>query len=178
MAEETKEEFETRMDTLRREQNLPEGAVPETRPQATISPDPVHGSIHEKLVDADSNLVDEGTPAMDKAAYDRANSDEQAEKAAKESFGPERLYPGAHAYIENSRGKGKEHNGRAVAVNGVNEWASPEDELLAAAGTPNSRFAQVQSYDCSTRDGRAEHLVVDAKHLSTVRVEDFHRTQT
>jgi hypothetical protein len=176
---ETKEERETReweeeRARLAASQNLPEGAVPEQRPQATIQPAPVEGEVHKRLVEEGSPLVN--TEPMGKEAYDRAASDQQARKAAKDSMGPERLFPGAHCYIDNPDGEGKEHHGRAVAVNGVHEFEDGANAILATLGTPDARFAKVKSYECFSRDGRAEHMIVSAEHLRRVPVTEFNRT--
>lgn len=140
-------------------QNLPEGAVPEQRPIASQQ-GVTHSGIYEKLKAAGDDRA--GAPAMPKEAFDKAASDAQAKKADKESRHPSRLYAGARAWINNP---GSPDHGRAVAVNGVSEFSSVEDERTAAAGTPESRFANVASYECMSRDGRAEHLIVSAQHL-------------
>jgi hypothetical protein len=172
-----KAEFEANMERERVAQNLPEGGVPEQRPQATISPAPVDGEVRKRLVEAGSPLA-QNQEAMPKSAYDKASSKAQIDKAARESLGPERFWPGARAYVENPDGDGSEHHGRAVAINGVAEYADDQQELLAAAGVPGSRFAKVASYQCTTRDGRAENLIVSAEHLRRVATENFNKTET
>lgn len=155
-----------------------ERVVPEQRPQATIAPDPVDGEVAKRLREEESPMAD-NAPPHGYEEHKRAASAAQAKKAEKESMGPERLFPGAYAYIDNPDGEGKEHHGRAVAVNRVEEFASPEDEALANSGyNPNRRFAQVKTYECSSRDGRAELLIVSAEHLRTVPVTEYHRTVT
>src|SRR4051794_8816382 len=79
-----KAEFEQRMDEARRAQNLPEGAVPEQRPQAFQTVDDPHSGVYKNLVEDEDPRG--GVPAMDKAAYDRAGSKAQMDKAAKESL--------------------------------------------------------------------------------------------
>jgi hypothetical protein len=155
-----------------------ERSVPEQRPQETIAPPPVDGEVQKKLRDADSPMADNAPPhGYDE--YKRAASESQARKAERNSLGPERLYPGAHAYINNPDGEGSEHHGRAVAINAVDEFATPGAEALANAGyNANRRFAEVATYECRSRDGRAELLIVSAEHLNPVSVNDFHKTVT
>jgi hypothetical protein len=175
----TKQEWEAQQARDRTAQNLGdnENAVPESRPQATIDPEPVTSQTQQRLREAESPMAD-NAPPHGYEEHKRAASDAQAKKAASESFGRERLYPGAHAYIDNENGEGSEHHGRAVAVNAVSEFASVEDERISAAGNPNSRFAEVKSYECRTRDGRAELMIVDADHLRTVDINNFHPSVT
>src|SRR5436853_7853261 len=109
-----KAEFERRMEEARIAQNLPEGAVPEQRPIASQVVDDPHSGVYNALKEAGDPRA--GVPAMDKSAYDRAASEGQARKAAKESRTRTRLYPGARAYIEDPEGSGFR---RAVAVNRV-----------------------------------------------------------
>jgi hypothetical protein len=134
--------------------------VPEQRPIASQTVDDPHSRVYNELKKAgDPRANDEPMP---KSAYDKAASSAQATKAAKESRGEVRLYPGARAFIDN---EGSPDHGRAVAVNRVTSWKSDSDELLAAAGTTESRFSQPAEYECFSRDGRAELLIVSADHL-------------
>lgn len=151
--------------------------VPEDRTKGPIAAPPITGEVQQRLQDSGSPLAS-NAPAHGYEEAKRAHSEAQKRKAAKNSLGAERMFPGAYCVIDNPSGDGSEHNGRSVAVNGVNEWESVEEERIAAAGTPSSRFAKVKTYDCSTRDGRAEHLVVSAEHLKKVDVRDFHRSVT
>lgn len=167
-----KKEFEQRMEEQRIAQNLPEGAVPEQRPIASQTVDDPHSRVFKELQDAGDDRG--GVPAMDKAAYDRAQSDAQARKAAKESETPDRFYPGARAYIENP---GAPDHGRAVAINRVEEFASFQDQALGSSGVPaQMNAAKVKSYECRSRDGRAELLIVDAEHLRRSEEADWGKT--
>lgn len=163
---ETKQEKDEKFDAERNleaeRQNLPEGAQPERRPQAFIDPAPVHSETHKKLVEANSPLV-AGQERMDRSAFElaekRANDENYEDEAAPEA----EFLPGTTAYIDNPRGKGKEHHGRAVAVNAA--MSRDEDGLPV-------------EYECRSRDGRAEFLVVSHKHLRSVPHTEFHRTVT
>lgn len=172
----SKKDREDEREEQRIAQNLPEGAVPEKRPQATTHR-VEHGQIHDRMVEEHGHALGE-EPAMDQDAYDKAESEAQAKKAAKDSLPPERFYPGAHAVIVNPDGDGKEHDGRMVAVNAVHAFESKADELMAASGTPSARFATVDSYEVRTRDGRGEMLIVSADHLKRVPAQEFHKTVT
>lgn len=174
----SKEEWEAQQEQLRQQQNLGPGQVPEQRPQVATNGEPVDGEVQKRLREEGSPLAD-NAPAHGYEEHKRAASKAQAKKAERQSMGPERMFPGAHCYINNPDGEGKEHHGRACAVNSVAEYESPEDEALANAGyNANRRFARVKSYEVRTRDGRAELLIVDAEHLSRVPVTEFHRTVT
>lgn len=157
-----KKEFEAQQAERAREQNLPEGSVPEQRPIAsqTVDDEQLHSGVYKKLREAEDDRA--GAPAMPFSAYTKARSKEQMRKAAKESKQVTNHPNGTRAWINNP---GEPDHGRAVAVNRVNEYASVEDERIAAAGNPNSRFAEVKSYECTSRDGRAELLIVSAEHL-------------
>lgn len=156
----TAAEFKEQQARLAAEQNLPEGGVPEVRPIASQTVDDPHSGIFHRLQEAGDDRA--GAPAMPKSAYDKAASAAQKRQAEKESRVVTLLHPGARGWIDNP---GEPDHGRAVAVNRVHEYASVEDERIAAAGTPESRFAAVKDYECQSRDGRAELLIVSAEHL-------------
>lgn len=158
----SKKEFEERQAQLAREQNLPEGGVPEVRPIAsqTVDEEAQHSKVFKRLRDAGDDRA--GAKAMPKSAYDKAASKSQKDKAAKEERSVTLLYPGARGWIDNP---GQPDHGRAIAVNRVESYASVEDERIAAAGGPASRFAEVATYECQSRDGRAELLLVSAEHI-------------
>lgn len=170
----SKEEWEAQQEALRQQQNVPEGGVPEQRPQHTIAPEPEQGHVAKALSEQGSPMAHDA-PAMGYEEHKKAFDDAQKER--KSEKGPERMYPGAHCYINNP--KDEAMHGRAVAVNGVSEFASPEDEALANAGyNHDRRYAKVKTYECSSRDGRAELLIVNAEHLTRVPVAEYHRTRT
>lgn len=157
----SQKEFEARMQEQRNAQNLSDpNAVPEQRPIASQVVDDPHSQVYKDLQEAGDPRAN--NEPMDLDAYKRAQSPEQAKKAAKQSREVTRLYPGARAYIENP---GQPDHGRAVAVNAVHSWADPQSELLAASGTVEGRFAAPAEYECMSRDGRAELMIVSAEHL-------------
>ena len=163
-----KKDFEEKQAAEAEVQNLPEGGVPEQRPQAFLQPaDQQQSAVFTKLQEAgDDRAGNSGLAGVgavhDKSNFDAAASQKNANAAAKESRFPARLYPGARGWIDNP---GEPDNGRAIAINGVAEWASVEDERIAAAGSPESRFAVVKSYEAVTRDGRSELMIVSAEHV-------------
>lgn len=155
-------EWEAKQDQLRREQNLPEGAVPEQRPIASQTVDNPHSRVYNELTAA-GDPRGGGQPAMGKEAYDRADSQEQKDKAASESQVRQRLYPGARAYVEDP---GAPDHGRAVAINGVATWASFDDQLRGTSGVPAMQDMAIPAeYEVCFRDGRAENSVVAADKL-------------
>lgn len=176
----SEEEWEAEQARLRHEQGLLPGQTPEVRPQAFAHSGVPDGEVVTKLKESGSNLAPDA-PAHGykehKAAHDNAQNPRS--KSVTGEVGPEMFYPGTHAYINNPEGKGSEHHGRAVAVNRVVEYKTPKDEALANSGyNHDRRYAQVKTYECSTRDGRAEMLVVNSEHLQRVPVTEFHRTVT
>lgn len=170
--------WEAHQNELRRQQGLGPDQVPEQRPQAFAQGETVIGEVEKKLRDAGSNMAS-NAPAHGYEEHERANSPTQARKAARQSMGPEIMYPGSTCYINNPDDEGSEHHGRAVAVNRITEYESPEDEALANSGyNADRRFARVKTYEVSTRDGRAETLFVSANHLTKVDISEFHRSAT
>lgn len=171
----SKKEFEENQRQLAREQNLPDGAVPEVRPIASqqLTDRDLHSETFLKLRERGDPRG--GLPAMPKAAYDKANSDAQARKAAKESR-TERLYPGARGYIQYEKDDDHPDNNRAVAVVRVASYKDFSNEMLANSGTPEARFAEVDEYECTTRDGRAETLFVKAENLKVAQGDNWGRT--
>jgi hypothetical protein len=157
-----KRDFEARQAELARGQNLQqEGAVPEQRPIASQTVDDPHSEVFKKLQEAGDPRA--GVPAMDKAAYDRAASKSQAQAAAKESIAETRLFPGARGWIDNP---GAPDHGRAVAVNRVTQYKTGQDATNAVSGIPElMRQAAPAEYECMTRDGRAELMLVSAEHI-------------
>lgn len=145
---ETQEEFEARQDRERAEQALPEGAVPEQRPQAhqEINPD--------KQSERERKLKDEDEGPMDKSAYDKAASGAQLKKAekAEKKLGPEMLRDGDKVDIVKGEFKGAA--GVVVEV----EFASQEDAQKYRSGDASvARFAKASSYMVRTRG--QQHLV-------------------
>jgi hypothetical protein len=164
---ESEEDFNERRKAEAETQGLPEGAVPEQRPQAFLQPADPHSRVYNDLVEAeDARAGNSGDPNVGprhtKADFDRASSKAQAKKSADESLGAQRLYPGARGWINNPD---TPDHGRAIAINGVAEYENEVQEFVATLGTPASRFAKVKSYNAVTRDGRSEHMVVDAEHI-------------
>lgn len=164
LAEEAKnkKEFEELQAQRAREQNLPEGSVPEQRPIAsqTVDDESLHSGVFKKLREAGDDRA--GAPAMPKSAFDKAASDAQRKRAAKDERTVGVLHPGARGWIDN---EGAPDHGRAIAVNRVESYASEADEQRAAVGGPNARFAEVATYECVSRDGRSELLIVSAEHI-------------
>jgi hypothetical protein len=164
-----KAEFEQNMEEARKAQNLPEGAVPEQRPIASQTVDDPHNPQYHRLKEAGE--IEQ--PAMPKSAYDKAGSDSQMKKAAKEAGdAPERMYPGARGYIN----KGP-REGAAVAVNRVVSFKSFEDQMRGTSGVPEqNNNATVAEYEVTTRDGRAETIVVNAEDITRGDPQHWGRT--
>jgi hypothetical protein len=169
----SKKDFEQKQREAAAAQNLPEGAVPEVRPIAsqTVDDQALHSKVFRELRDSGDDRG--GAPAMPKSAYDKAASQDQLTKSRRESRMP-RLHVGARGYVDNP---GSPDDGRAISIVRIAGYGSPEAEMIATMGNPESRFAEPTEYECTTRDGRAETLLVDAKHFRTMeRSEDWGRT--
>lgn len=157
------DQWKAEQDRLRAAQNLPEGAVPEQRPQAFASPDEsaMHSELFLKLKEADALPDDE---PMGFEEYQRAQSDEQMDKAA-ENSSRERLYPGTRVYLTK-----EPHDGRPAVIMEVN-FASDQDRRNAASGIPAlSNHAEVESYIVRTRDSRTDRLEVSPEDVSVSSV--------
>lgn len=168
-----KAEFDEKLDAERRAQNLPEGAVPEQRPIASQKASHPHSRVYDALVEAgDPRAGNSGDPNVGwkptQEDYERTASAAQARQSDKESLKVVRLYPGARCWVDNP---GQPDHGRAVAVNRVQEFEDVANELLAGAGTDQSRNAMVKSYECVSRDGRSEFMIISAEHLRVAPVE-------
>jgi hypothetical protein len=98
-------------------------------------------------------------PAHGFENYERAQSEEQAKKAAEMSAGTNRYFNGTKAWIFNP---GQPDHGRAIGINRVSEYESVEDEILDSV---QGGRGKVKSYECTTRDGRAELMIVSHEHI-------------
>jgi hypothetical protein len=166
----SKKEFEERQRAVAESQGLGEGAVPEQRPQAlTVSDDSPHSELTQKLIDAnDPNVPDQNGP-MDKAAYERAASKEQAKKAAKDSR-PEGIHVGALLTVV-----GPDDSpwvGQHFSVNRVVSDRSPEDSLLRATGSPEQLYIVPQEVEatCVRGDRDGERIILNLDDVEVRKV--------
>lgn len=157
----TKEEFREEQRQKASAQNLhSDNAVPEQRPQASQQVDSSRESETYRRLKKSGKLQEE---PMDKAAYDKADSKEQAKKAKK----AERVVPlevGARVIITDG-----EYEGSYASILKP-EYKDFTNEQLAKAGTEESRFAEVVSYQVRTRGGR--HALVEVKPNQIRRITD------
>lgn len=122
---------EEQREQAREAQNLPEGAVPEQRPQASQTNE---GTVTES--DLTKQLREAGDPAvapdepMDQAAYDRAASDSQMKKAAKDSKS-EGPMVGSVVIVKDGP-----HKDRVFAVTRVLQDGSVGDAIRRLSGDP------------------------------------------
>lgn len=153
-----KKEFEERQEQLRIAQNLPPGAVPEQRPQAFANPDPnaQHSQLYKDLDEA-GELPENQAMGFD--AYQRAQSESQAKKAARASKTP-RLLDGARVILT------KEGHENRPAVIIETTFKNDEEAAKARSGVPSvAMFAEVDSYTVRTRDSRTDVLSVKADEV-------------
>lgn len=145
-------------------------AVPEKRPQASQQGDNGPNALTQKLMDA-GEISDE---PMGKDAYDRAESESQAKKAAKaskvEGFGP-----GSWVRVTN---EDSPHFGRIFAVTRVVEYRSIEDQLTVTSGSPDQLYVLPQVVQARARgDERdGESVVLDVDEQGLVKDSNFRGT--
>lgn len=151
------EKWQARQDELRHQQGLNPDQVPEQRDLRYENNTP-QSVVHDRLVEAEDPRGGE-LPAHGFAEYERADSDAQKKKAAKESEGNARYFNGQKGWVNNP---GQPDHGRAIGIVRISEYASPEDELLDSV---QGGRGKVKTYECTTRDGRAETLMVSAEHF-------------
>jgi hypothetical protein len=118
--------------------------VPEQRPQAFTG---------ATLVSDSSKRLD-GAPAATEEDFKRANSDE-AKKASIENSRTPNLVVGQRVVITEPNPEA----GRMAYVLQI-AYADGIQGMLANSGTPEARFAEVESYVLRTRDGRTDTLDV------------------
>lgn len=151
------ERWQQEQDELRLQQGLSPDQVPEQR-NIRYDDSVTHSAIRDKLVEAGDPRGGE-LPAMGFEEHQRASSDSQIKKAQKESEGNARYFNGQKGWVNNP---GAPDHGRAIGIVRVSEYASPQDELLDAV---QGGRGKVKTYECTTRDGRAELLQVSAEHF-------------
>lgn len=151
-----KEEWEADQERRRVEQGLPEGAVPENRDlRYNNTPD---SAVVKALREAGDPRGGQ-TPAHGFEEYERAHSDAQIKKAAKESEGNGRYFAGQRGWINNP---GEPDHGRAVGILAVSEYETDMDEVLDKV---QGGRGKAKSYFTESRDGRAEKLTISAEHF-------------
>jgi len=148
-----------------KDQNLQSpNAVPEQRPIASQQ-------VAEPESETVQRLREEGElqeEPMGQEAYEKADSDSQAKKAAKESRSVP-LAEGQRVKIVDGP-----YEGNFGAITGV-QYASVEDERLHAAGTDESRFAEVAEYQVRTRGGRHALVFLEPDQVEPVEQTAYDR---
>lgn len=119
-------------------------SVPEQRPQVWTQGDDSQRSA--------TDLRTEAAPAMDKEAYERASSDAQKEQAAKESRLPNLGIGARVTFI-----KGDNDGRMGFVVNVI--YPDALSQLIAHSGSDEARFADVDTYQVQTRDGRTDTIM-------------------
>ena len=152
-----KEQWEAKMAKGRLEQGLPEGATPEDRESRYADKNP-DSAVVTKLREAGDPRGGQ-LPAHGFEEYERAASDEQKAKSAEMSASTNRFFNGTKAWIYNP---GAPDHGRAIGINRVSEYESEMDEMLDSV---QGGRGKVKSYECTSRDGRAELLIVSHEHI-------------
>lgn len=144
------EQHDDRMATLRAQQGLNEGQVPEQRPQAFLRNE---GSKSELSKRIEESLPDQGP--MDHSAYERASSDAQIDKAA-ESELQEGLMVGAAVEVVD---EDSPHVGRVFAIVNV-LGRNVKDTILNASGSPEQRMQQPSEMEGRAVGGEREGELV------------------
>lgn len=145
-----------------------ENAVPEQRPQASQQFDgPPHSELTEKLKEAgDPNIpVDE---PMGQEAYDRADSDAQKRKAAKDSKS-EGLMVGNRC-----RATKGAHEGRIFAVTRIVSHGSVADLIRQTSGSPEQLYNSPKELELRAigdeRDG--ETVILDVEEAGLEKLNE------
>jgi hypothetical protein len=112
----------------------------------------------------------DSAPAATQEDYDRANSDEAKEAAAKEARAPN-LLPGQRVQLTGKDVTGVDQSGRMAYVLQPN-YPDPIQAMIAGYGGPEARFAEVETYDVQTRDGRQDRLTVAPDALTPLEINE------
>lgn len=126
--------------------------VPEVRPQAAVSPAPGAG-----VSEASKRL--DGAPAATLEDVQRANSQEAKDASIENSRMPN-LVIGQRVQILEPNSEA----GRMAYVQAI-QFADGIQQMISQSGTPEARFAQVDSYVVKTRDGRSDILDIPGDQL-------------
>lgn len=151
------EKWQQRQDELRLQQGLGPDAVPEQR-DIRYNDGVSQSAVHDKLVEAKDPRGGE-LPAHGFEEHQRADSEAQKKKAAKESEGNARYFNGQKGWVNNP---GAPDHGRAIGIVRISEYASPQDEIIDSV---QGGRGKVKTYECVSRDGRSELLFVSAEHF-------------
>lgn len=161
------DEFEEQRRSDAAAQNLTaDNAVPEKRPQSFLTADTGPSELTQKLRDA-GDLHESPGEAMDQAAYDKAASDAQMKKAAKDS-----VTEGIH--VGNGvRATAGPHEGRIFAVTRVTKYGSVADMMRTATGNPEQLYNNPKGLELKAvgdeRDG--EIVVLEDNDLDKAKME-------
>lgn len=142
------------------DQNLPEGAVPEQRPQASQQTDPSDkvSELSKRLAEA-GEAPEANNEPMPQEAYDKASSDSQMKKAAKESKS-EGIMVGN--MVESTKGP---HEGRIFAVTRLVSFKTAADLVEKLAGSPEQLYSVATEVEATAigdeRDG--ERLILNVE---------------
>lgn len=152
-----------------------DNAVPDRRPAAFDQVDDSHQSPTYRALKAANHPIVNDEP-MGKAAYDKANSDSQRRKASKvERYPRIAAAEPVQIVIDDKDDPNYVFSGRYAAVIQVN-YADTEAERIAAAGTPESAFAEVESYVVRVRDERTDTIQVKPDQLRPARNNEVVKT--
>lgn len=168
--------FEDARSGAAQAQNLGPDGVPEQRPQAFLRNDASGSDLTQRLREAGDPHEPTGEP-MDQAAYDRASSQAQRDKAADLS---------RHEGIMVGNGvKATDgpHEGRVFAVTRVTGHKSAKEMLLVATGSPEQLYNQPSGLELRAvgdeRDG--EIVVLEGDRLEEAKLiklpEDWRGTR-
>lgn len=152
------ETFQEEQAAAARAQNLPEGHVPEQRPQASTTNEGAGDSDLTKQLRKHGALPEEQEP-MGKEAYDRASSKAQMKKAADDS---KVEGPMVGSRVRATKGP---HEGRIFAVTRIVSDSNVADIVRRFSGSPEQLYNQPKEIEVTAigdeRDG--ERLILDVE---------------
>lgn len=167
------EQFKADQAAAARAQGLEgDNAVPEQRPIASQQSTATTGDFANALNEQGVNVAGQkDSEPMGKDAYDKASK-----RAENEDYGDER-----HEAIKIADTVRITDKHPVKALRGVNasvlrrvSYDSVEDESLANAGTPESRFVQPKEVEIQTRGGDAEQrVIILTKYLEKIPAREF-----
>jgi|SRR5262245_1572723 len=153
-------------------QGLPEGSIPETRPQAfaQLAPEEAKSELTKRL-------EEENPPPEPVSAEDLIKAKEAGDKAAAKGKEPDpATIEGAHAGSVVKATKGP-HEGRIFAVLRVMEEGSVGDMIRRLSGNPEAGFNTPKTLELRAlgdeRDG--EYLVLDAEENGLQKLNESFR---
>lgn len=151
-----------------------ENAVPEQRPIASQRTDGTNGTVTSALDEQGVNLAGKkDSEPMGKDAHDKAAK--RAEKGDYSDDERQEALKIADVVTITDKHPVKALHGQNATITRVIAYKSVEDQALANAGVPESRFVQPKEVEVSTRggDGELSNFPIEVKYLEKITMREF-----